>query len=230
MENKYYRNGLLLGITGALITILGDFMIGANPPADVATGIVMLDMFMNAVHNSNLRLVIGGMLGVIGTIITGIGYWRIYETLIKKHGGVMAFLYKLAVLAFIALAGTGVHLPCAVIPLLYKLIAPSDPALAIQVAEKYANYVMMPPMLIFGGLLFIALVYQIFRFGTGKTPYPRWALIFNLIFGVIPPYLLAALIGNNVVGNGIGTAAVSIGHLWMFGGLFATMKKREVRG
>ena len=33
--------------------------------------------------------------------------------------------------------------------------------------------------------------------------------------------------GNNIVGNGIGTVAISIGHLWMFGGLLIIMNRAK---
>lgn len=216
MDKRKYRNGLIFGIIGALLTMLGDFLIGANPAAEISTGVAMIDMFADGMNNSDLRMVLGGLLGAIGIPITGIGYYRIYKAFIEKERGVMPLLYKVAILAYVGLAGAGVHLNCAAIPLLYKWVAATDPALAAQVAEKYANYFMMPPAVIFGVLLFIALVYQMVLFGRGKTPYPKWTLIFNMAFGVIPPYLIAAIIGNNVVGNGIGTAAISIGHLYMF--------------
>lgn len=232
MEGMAYRNGLIIGVAGAVLTMLGDFLLGANSAAAFSTGSPMLDAFVDGVGNSDARIVAGGMLGAIGIPITGVGYFRIHEALISGQGGFMPFVYKVAALAFTGLGG-GVHLSCAVIPLLYKWIAASDPALAAQVAARYAYDIMLPPTVVFGALLFVALVYQIAVFGRGQTPYPRWALVFNLVFGVIPPYLLALAFGNNVVGNGIATAAISIGHLWMFAGLLAAMpegmRKRKPR-
>lgn len=227
MNKREYRNGLICAIIGSALTMIGDFFIGANPSVDVPTGVAIIDLYGDCLRNSDLRMMTGGMLGVVGMPLTGIGYYRIYEAFIRKEGGILAFLYKLAALACVGLGGAGVHMSCAIIPLLYKWIAPTGSSLATQVAERYSDYILIPLMIVFGILLFIALMYQIYVFAKGKTPYPRRAFIFNMAFGVIVPYLMAFLIGHNVIGNGIGTAAISIGHLWMFGGLLATMHRSD---
>ena len=102
------------------------------------------------------------------------------------------------------------------IPLLYEWIAGTDEQLAIQVAEKYANYFMMPLMVIFGCLLLTALVYQTIIILKGKTSFSKRAALYNMAIGVVISYILAAVIGDNIIGNAIGTGAISIGHLYMF--------------
>lgn len=161
-------------------------------------------------------MVLGGMLGAIGISFTGVGYFQISQFL-KDGKGILPRVYQLSTLMFIGLAGAGTHLSCAAIPMLYKWIAVSDPELAVTVAEKYANCFMMPPTVIFGILLLASLVYQTVVIWKKETAYPRHAVFYNMAFGVIAAYALAAVIGDNVIGNGIETSAISIGHLWMFG-------------
>lgn len=226
MERSAYKHGLVIALAGAILNLIGDLLIGANPAASITTGVAMVDMFADAFHNSDLRMVMGGLLGAIGIPLEGVGYYQLYH-LLKNEKGVMPVIYKINVLAYIGLAGAGTHLNCAAIPLLYKWIAVSDPELAAAVAEKYANYFMMPATIIFGGLLFAALVYQSIVIAKGRTVYQKRAVFYNMVFGVIAAYAAAAIVGNNVVGNGIGTGAISIGHIWMFGMMLWRLPKEQ---
>lgn len=216
MNQEKYKQGLTIAFIGAAMTLIGDLLIGANPAAPELTGVMMVDLFRDATSNSDLRMVWGGMLGAVGISFTGVGYVQIYQIL-KNQRGIMPFIYQLSALMYIGLAGAGTHLNCAAIPMLYKWIAVSDPQLAVSVTEKYAYYFMMPPTVLFGVLLFVALVYQAVLIGRGKTAYPKHAVFYHMVFGVIVAYAAAAIIGNNAIGNGIGTGAISMGHMWMFG-------------
>ena len=170
-------------------------------------------------------MVIGGMLGAVGIPITALGYYQLYERLFKPQDGIMPSVYRIGVYATAVLGGAGVHLPCAVIPMLYKWIAPTDSALATSVAERYADWFMMPTMVIFGVLLFAALIYQTVVIIKGRTAYRKRAAFYNMAIGVAVSYVLAWAIGKNAVGNGIGTGAISIGHLYMFTMFYADMPK-----
>lgn len=68
MDNRKFRNGMLFGVAGAVITLIGDLLIGANPASDITTGSQMVDMFIDAAGNSELRMAIGGMLGLLALI------------------------------------------------------------------------------------------------------------------------------------------------------------------
>lgn len=216
MVSERFQKGLAVGLGGAVITLIGDLLIGANPAAGELTGVMMVDMFLDAVGNSSLRMILGGMLGAVGISFTGVGYYQIYQ-LLKHRKGLMPYVYQLSTLLFIGLAGAGTHLSCAAIPMLYQWIAASDPTLAAVVTEKYANCFMMPPTILFGVLLIAALIYQTVIIWKRETAYPRRAVFYNMAFGVIAAYAAAAIIGNNAIGNGVGTGAISIGHIWMFG-------------
>ena len=78
-----------------------------------------------------------------------------------------------------------------------------------------------------GVLLFIALVYQTVVIIKGRTAYKKRAALYNMAIGVAVSYVLAWVIGKNAVGNGIGTGAISIGHLYMFTMFYADMPKER---
>lgn len=228
MTQKQYKITLLLGIIGAVLTIFGDFLIGANPAGGsaITTGSPMLDAFADSTAGSDLRLVLGGMLGLIGLPLEGAAYFGIGKFLLKDRKGVMPILYQAAVLAQTGIAGSA-HLSCAVIALLMKWIAPADPNLAVDAVLKYTDYILTPMTVIFGVLLFIALLYQFILIVRGSTPYPRYAAFYNMALGAGVFMLIGAVIGNNTIGNGISTAAVSMGTLWMFSMMLGTFRTKH---
>lgn len=228
MTQKQYKITLLLGIIGAVLTIFGDFLIGANPAGGsaITTGSPMLDAFADSTAGSDLRLVLGGMLGLIGLPLEGAAYFGIRKFLLKDRKGVMPILYQAAVLAQTGIAGSA-HLSCAVIALLMKWIAPADPNLAVDAVLKYTDYILTPMTVIFGVLLFIALIYQFILIVRGSTPYPRYAAFYNMVLGAGVFMLIGAVIGNNTIGNGISTAAVSMGTLWMFSMMLGTFRTKH---
>ena len=228
MTQKQYKITLLLGIIGAVLTIFGDFLIGANPArgSAITTGSPMLDAFADSTAGSDLRLVLGGMLGLIGLPMEGAAYFGMGKLLLKDRKGVMPILYQAAVLAQTGIAGSA-HLSCAVIALLMKWIAPADPNLAVDIVLKYTYCILTPMTVIFGVLLFIALLYQFILIVRGSTPYPRYAAFYNMALGAGVFMLIGAVIGNNTIGNGISTAAVSMGTLWMFSMMLGTFRTKH---
>ena len=227
MTQKQYKTTLLLGIMGAILTLIGDLLIGANPAggSDITTGSSMLDAFADSAATSDFRLVLGGMLGMIGLPLEGAAYFGIGKYLLKNQRGIMPILYQTAVLAQTGIAGSA-HLSCAVIALLINWIAPIDASLAVDVALKYTYDILTPMTIIFGVLLFIALVYLFVLMIKGDTPYPRYAAFYNMAFGAGVGMIVGALIGSNTIGNGISTAAVSLGTLWMFSMMLRSFKSQ----
>ena len=65
---------------------------------------------------------------------------------------------------------------------------------------------------------------KISAFAKGMTPYPKWCWIFSLPVGMLGIMLLK-LVGNYAWVNALTAGWISIGNIWMFGGLLVTMKK-----
>jgi hypothetical protein len=62
----------------------------------------------------------------------------------------------------------------------------------------------------------------------GYTPYPKWCWIFSLPVGMTATMLLK-LAGNHALFNALTAGWISIGNIWMFGGLLFMMKKAKER-
>ena len=67
---------------------------------------------------------------------------------------------------------------------------------------------------------------QIKAFATGKTAYPKWCWIFSLPVGMVAAQIFN-IFGNYPWVNALSCAWISVGNIWMFAGLLATMKKAQ---
>ena len=117
---------------------------------------------------------------------------------------------------------------------------------------QYSAYFLMPPLVLFWIFFFVLVMTQIVAFRKGLTPYLKWCCVFSMAFGMLV-YFLAALLGNQPLGNALRCAGfyhalrtgaqgktcvlaeisgaegawLAIGNVWMFGGLLVTMKKAQ---
>jgi len=73
---------LLIGLTGALLTAVGDFLLayGENQEFTGITGVLMA----NALNLKDWQLIVGALLGMVGIFLEGIGFFAVYK-LIKKE-------------------------------------------------------------------------------------------------------------------------------------------------
>ena len=86
------------------------------------------------------------------------------------------------------------------------------------------KYFLLPATGLFLIFFLLLAVTQISAFLKGHTPYPKWCAVFSPLFGVTA-ILIARLVGNHVITNALSTGWISIGNIWMFGGLLVMMKK-----
>lgn len=69
---------------------------------------------------------------------------------------------------------------------------------------------------------------EITAFVKGYTPYPRWCWIFSLPVGMTVTMLMK-FAGNHALFNALTAGWISIGNIWMFGGLLFMMEKAKER-
>ena len=95
---------------------------------------------------------------------------------------------------------------------------------APELLEKYMLYFVLPAFVLFWIFFLVLVITQIRAFTKGLTPYPKWCWVFCLPVGMAAAMLLNVF-GNHPLVNAISCAWISVGNLWMFGGLLAMMKK-----
>ena len=93
-------------------------------------------------------------------------------------------------------------------------------------AVRFGSYFLLPGMILFFIFWLILHIAQITAFAKGLTPYPKWCWIFCPAVGMALTMLLK-LLPETPLRNALTAGWISIGNLWMFGGLLATMKKAK---
>ena len=103
-----------------------------------------------------------------------------------------------------------------------------SPDIAYNLTVKFGLYFLLPALILFLIFFFVMSIAQISAFAKGLTPYPKWCWVFSMPVGMAATMLLK-FAGNHAVVNGLTAAWISIGNIWMFGGLLLTMRfaKRE---
>lgn len=222
MNTKKAENYLKLGIIGAVLTLIGDMLIGCIQFADGAN---MLDGYLGAALDMPIwRPVIGGLIGCLGISLEVPALLTIYPLIKDKMPKAGAF-YKTAIYVYLALGGGAVHLPCGTFMWLYH--AANDRAgtqIARELAVDYFLYFLLPVTAVFMFFFFSANIVQFIAFVRAKTPFPKWYCIFNLLV-FMGLFNSARLIGNYAVTNGIATSNKSLGAIIMFSALLIGYRK-----
>ena len=109
MYGKRAERNLKIGLFGALLTLVGDLLIGA---AKFPDGANMIDgYFAIALAMPTWRPILGGLIGFVGICLEFCGLMTVYPLICEKmHRG--GRFYKLAMYVYLAVGGGAVHLPC----------------------------------------------------------------------------------------------------------------------
>ena len=222
MNTKKAENYLRLGIFGAVLTLIGDMLIGCIRFPD---GADMLDSYLGAaLEMPILRPILGGLIGCLGISLEVPALLTVYPLIKDKMPKAGAF-YKTAIYVYLALGGGAVHLPCGVFMWLYHAASDSSGAIiARDLAVDYLLYFLLPVTAVFMVFFFGANIVQFIAFVRAKTPFPKWYCIFNLLI-FMGLFNSVRLIGNYAVTNGIATSNKSIGAIIMFSALLIGYRK-----
>ena len=159
------------------------------------------------------------LLGLFGVVLEGMACFGIYRLMAAKSPK-YAHRYRSGIFGYLMFCACGFHVPvCAAVFLMKH-------GLSEELLTQYSAYFLMPPLALFWIFFFVLVMTQIVAFRKGLTPYPKWCCVFSMAFGMFV-YLLAAMLGNRPFGNALRCAWLTIGNVWMFGGLLVTMKKAQ---
>lgn len=208
-----------LGLFGALLTLVGDLILGWGVEDETLAGIPrMLSAYTGT---SDGGIFASALLGLFGITLEGLCYFGVYR-LFAERAPREAHSYRAGILGYVIFGGCGFHVPvCAMVFL-------SKHGLAAELLLKYALYFALPGFALFWVFFLILSVTQIRVFARGLTPYPKWCWVFSLPVGMAAAMLLNVF-GNLPWVNALTCAWISVGNLWMFGGLLAMkrMKRKD---
>ena len=219
------RKLLFIGFCAGIMVLVGDMLLGWGVADESLTGIAKkLSTYATISDN---RIFWSAMLGFVGIPLEGLCYFGIYR-LIAPYSEKYAHMLRSGILGYIAFGGCGVHVPCLAVVFYYKQMLDVDPERAVSQTVKFGQYFLLPGIIAFLIFFFVQSVAQIAAFVKGYTPYPKWCWIFSLPVGMTATMLLK-FAGNHAVFNALTAGWISIGNIWMFGGLLLLLKKAKKR-
>ena len=217
------RRLMCIGIFAACMVLAGDMLLGWGMHDPSRTGLEgFLSMYLGL---SDRRIFWSSFLGLIGIPLEALCYFAIYR-LIASYSQHYAHVYRSAIFGILAFGGCGVHVPCLACVFFYKYMSQADPETALESSVRFGLYFLLPGMILFFIFWLIHQYAHIAAFSKGLTPYPKWCWIFCPVVGMALTMLLKFL-PETSLRNALTAGWISIGNLWMFGGLLALSKRAE---
>ena len=222
MNREKAERWLRIGLFGAMLTLIGDLLIGAAKFPDGAN--MIEGYFAIALAMPAWRPILGGLIGLAGICLEFPALMTICPLIREKmpRGG---SFYKLAMYVYLAVGGGAVHLPCGAFMWICKAAAEAaGPEIGYEIALKYLLYFLLPAAAVFSVFFIGANVVQFIAFAKGCTPFPKWYCVFNLLIGKAV-FNSVRRLGNTALWNGIGTSNMSLGAIVLFTALLLGWKK-----
>ena len=217
------RKLMIIGVSGAILTFVGDFILGFRTGDESLTGLERkLSSYLSL---EDWEIFLSAILGFIGIPLEGLCYFSIYR-LIAPYSMKHAHLYRAGIFGYLLFGGCGVHVPCLACVFFYKYMAAARPETAFDDCIRFGLYFLLPGCVMLLIFFVIHSIAQICAFAKGLTPYPKLCWIFCMPVGMAATMLLK-FAGTNALASALTAAWISIGNLWMFGGLLAMMKKAQ---
>lgn len=213
---------LKLGMFAALMVLAGDMLLGWGVSDPKVTELPA--MFTRYLSVSDGRIFASALLGLIGIPLECLCWFAVYR-LIKPCSEKDAHTFRAGIIGCLAFGGCGVHVPCCMAVYLLKHYYADDPATVVQQLTPWLAWFLLPATVIFAVFFFVTAIVQLRAFRAGHTPLPRSCWVFSLLFGLVWMVLMR-LLGDQGITNALATGWISIGNLWMLGGLLAAIKRR----
>ncbi len=225
LDRARIRKLLLIGLSGAILTGAGDFLLGFAKETDSAN--MAASIMASAPNLADWQLIAGGLLGFFGIFLEGLGYFAIYR-LMADAAPRYAHIFRGGIFGYIWLAPVGCHLNMGILNMAYKYLLLADADTAAYAAQPLIYGFSLPVYILLVIAWLPMIIIQFKAFAKGYTPYHPRAKWFNLLTGAIPALLIAWIVGPKTApGAGIGTMFLSTGNAVIFGGLLITMPGQD---
>ena len=215
------RHLLKIGILASLMVLTGDMLLGWGVSDPSVTNLPAV--FTRYLSVSDGRIIVSALLGLIGIPIECLCWFAIYR-MMKPFSEKDAHAYRAGIIGCLAFGGCGVHVPCCMAVWMLKHFYADDPATAIQETLGFIGWFLLPATIIFAVFFLLAAITEIRAFRMGHTPLPKRCWVFSVLFGLLFAALMK-LIGDHGLTNALATGWISIGNLWMMGGLLFVSRR-----
>lgn len=212
-QDKKLKRLLLLGMLGAISTMIGDFLLLG---VDAAGAVGALGQYILAAEKlSYTRIGLAGFFGFVGIPVTAFGFEALYR-LTKEKTTALAKWYRASVYGYVAFGG-GIHIICCYLVTGMKkaLEMGTDPDAMLSVLLAEQGGYLVPSMVVFLAVYLVNVVTFALLIAKGQTALPKWMWVLNpLTFKI----LLNAVgkLGTNAFLKGLGCSNMSLGSLIIF--------------
>lgn len=224
-EIDWSRVSLLMkiGITGAIIILAGDLLMGWGVRDVSLSGIERL--VSQYLSISDRRMFWSSFLGLIGVPIAAIGHLGVYK-LLKPYSKKYARLYAIGMLGFLTFGGSGVHVSSVAAAFFYKYMTATSPSSALEASIKFSLYFPLPLYIALLAFWVLIVYAHIKAISKGFSPYPRWCWVFSMPVGTLLVSLVS-FFGNYSIVNALMLGAFSLGNVWELGGHLLMLGKAK---
>ncbi len=118
------------------------------------------------------------------------------------------------------------HVMCCATIYYHNALERIRPDLAINETLQFAKVFLLPVSGIFLVFFLIMNIVQIMAFAKGKTPYPRWCVVFTMLIGIID-IVIMRMVGNQAWALALSTGWLSVGSFITFTGLLLNVPKAK---
>jgi hypothetical protein len=199
-----------VGMLGAVLTIIGDFLLLGVDSAPNGGGI--FDKYLEIASKiSYTRIGLAGFFGYVGIPLTAIGFLALCQ-MSKEKESRLAKVYKWSILLCFAALGGGVHIICCYLVTGMKMNLEAGTADVISAVIKQQAGFLVPACILFFAVYFAACISMIVLIAKGKTVLPKWMWVLNPLIMKIVINALGKL-GTSAFFNGLACSNMSFGAL-----------------
>jgi hypothetical protein len=199
-----------VGIIGAILTIIGDFLLLGVDSNTSGGG--LFDKYLDIASKiSYTRIGLAGFFGYLGIPLTAIGFLALYQ-MIKDKESSFAKVYKWSMIISFAALGGGVHIICCYLVAGMKMNIEAGTADVVSAVINQQAGFLVPSIIVFAAVYFVACISMIVLIAKGKTILPKWMWMLNPLVMKIVINALGKL-GTSAFFNGLACSNMSLGAL-----------------
>jgi len=213
MDKSKIRKYLIIGLIGAIITVIGEMSQGFVATIDSSN--LMMQEFETYASLPGWRHGFGSTVGAIGILLQFFGVYAIYLGF-KNKNDKSSKRYKIGAFNY-SVIGAIVHILLATAIYVLKINS--------ELFMEYMIWFAMPIVVVFliGYIWFSIIMFNKFR--RKETIFPKWCCILNPVIGKIFFNIVSAVIPISALANGIGYSNMGISSIVMFAVLLINLKK-----
>ncbi len=208
---------MLIGLIGAIITVLGEMCQGAVPSTDTADK--MAKLFSSFENLPVWRIGVGSTVGAIGILMQFFGVYGIYLSFKDKESKT-AKIYYYGMYVF-SVIGAIVHVLMSVMVYTYKI--------SLDTMLEFTLWFVIPILVIFfiGYIPFgVAMAIQFYK---KQTPFYPWLWLLNPLFGKAFFGAVTEILPSGTVTNGIAYSNMGLSSVILFGIILFQIKREGLK-